>query len=79
MNVTDGEVTCKKFNTEFGADKVCFFKCDVMVPAEFESCFKTVLDNFKKVDILINNAGILNDGQWEKMIGINVVSFLSLN
>jgi NAD(P)-dependent dehydrogenase (short-subunit alcohol dehydrogenase family) len=36
--------------------------------------FKKTHTTFKALDIVINNAGILNDFQWELEIAINVVS-----
>lgn len=40
----------------------------------FSAAFKETIKKFKNVDILINNAGILNDAIWEKELLINVVS-----
>lgn len=36
--------------------------------------FLATADKFGSIDILINNAGILNDGEWEDEIDINIVS-----
>ena len=36
--------------------------------------FKKTYTTFKAVDIVINNAGILDDSRWELEIAINVVS-----
>jgi NAD(P)-dependent dehydrogenase (short-subunit alcohol dehydrogenase family) len=36
--------------------------------------FKKTHITFKALDIVINNAGILDDGRWELEIAINVVS-----
>jgi NAD(P)-dependent dehydrogenase (short-subunit alcohol dehydrogenase family) len=36
--------------------------------------FKKTYETFKALDIVINNAGILDDGRWELEIAINVVS-----
>jgi NAD(P)-dependent dehydrogenase (short-subunit alcohol dehydrogenase family) len=36
--------------------------------------FKKTHKAFKALDIVINNAGILDDGRWELEIAINVVS-----
>jgi NAD(P)-dependent dehydrogenase (short-subunit alcohol dehydrogenase family) len=36
--------------------------------------FKKTHTTFRALDIVINNAGILADGQWELEIAINVVS-----
>lgn len=45
-------------------------KLKYFVTAAFEETIK----QFKNIDILINNAGILNDAVWEKEILINIVS-----
>jgi short-subunit dehydrogenase involved in D-alanine esterification of teichoic acids len=45
--------------------------CHVMYVTE---AFKKTHTTFKALDIVINNAGILDDGRWELQIAINVVS-----
>ncbi|HZG71067.1 MAG TPA: 3-oxoacyl-ACP reductase FabG [Chondromyces sp.] len=42
-------------------------KCDVSNPQEVESAFKQVVDRFGRVDILINNAGVIRDNLLFKM------------
>ena len=37
-------------------------KCDVSVSEEVESFVKAVKENFKTIDVLVNNAGITKDG-----------------
>lgn len=76
MNVTLGEESVKKLNTEFGKDHTYFVKCDVTKMSDFETAMKTVMTLFKTIDILINNAGVMNDSEWEKEIQINMVSFI---
>lgn len=52
--------------------------CVSKVPQEFQNCFLAAFEKtakqFENIDILINNAGILNDAVWEKEILINIVS-----
>lgn len=38
--------------------------------------FKQTLKAFNNIDILINNAGILNETIWEKETAINIVKFI---
>ncbi|XP_018566137.1 15-hydroxyprostaglandin dehydrogenase [NAD(+)]-like [Anoplophora glabripennis] len=57
---------------EFGSNRAVFVKTDVTDIQQFENAFKKTVEIFKHVDILINNAGILNDKIWEKEIAINV-------
>ncbi|XP_018566141.1 15-hydroxyprostaglandin dehydrogenase [NAD(+)]-like [Anoplophora glabripennis] len=68
-----GNVALSQMNKEFGPDKTIFVTTDVSNIKQFEDAFRKTIETFGYVDILINNAGILNDGIWEKEISINVV------
>ena len=57
-------------------------KCDVSKPADVEDMIRKTIDRFKKIDILINNAGIYgpvgafaeNDIElWKRTIDINLI------
>lgn len=72
VSVAAGEETVAKLGAEFGKDRLKFVKCDVTNKEEFEAAVNTVVADFKTLDIFINNAGIMNDGLWEKQILINV-------
>ncbi|KAJ8949036.1 hypothetical protein NQ314_008304, partial [Rhamnusium bicolor] len=54
-------------------DKVLFIKADVTVQKQFEDAFEKTIHKFKHLDIVINNAGIVNELQWEETIAINLV------
>ncbi|KAG8222467.1 hypothetical protein J437_LFUL002202 [Ladona fulva] len=64
MNEREGEKSLKEFGKEFGEDRVMFIK----------GAFKKTVDKFKGLDIVVNNAGVMNDGLWEKEIAINVTA-----
>lgn len=57
-----------------------FIKCDVSNYAEAQNLAKEVIKKFKKIDILINNAGIypfvsfkdMTEQQWDQVIDINL-------
>lgn len=36
--------------------------------------FEETIKTYKNVDILINNAGLMDDSVWEREIAVNVVS-----
>ena len=47
----------KKLQTEFeNTNKVIFYKCDLSKPREIRIVFKKIIKDFKKIDVLINNA-----------------------
>ncbi|XP_025832268.1 15-hydroxyprostaglandin dehydrogenase [NAD(+)]-like [Agrilus planipennis] len=62
---------------EFGPDKVDFTKADVTDKNQLEAAFKKAIQVFNQLDIVINNAGILDDVNYEKEIQINCVSYLN--
>jgi len=55
-------------------------KCDVSVRSEVEAMFKTTVDEFGRVDILVNNAAIsdaavlleTSDELWERVLNVNL-------
>lgn len=59
---------------------VAIFKVDVTNSAEVDSMVEKTLDKFKKIDILINNAGIIRDGllirmkdaDWDAVLNVNL-------
>jgi 3-oxoacyl-[acyl-carrier protein] reductase len=56
------------------------FQLDVTNTGQVEEMFAKILDNFKKIDILINNAGITRDGllvrmseaDWDAVLKVNL-------
>ncbi|KAJ8959636.1 hypothetical protein NQ318_021823 [Aromia moschata] len=67
-----GTNALKEIQKEFGANKAVFVKTDVTIIREFEDAFKKTLEAFGNIDILFNNAGIMNDSIWEKEVAINI-------
>ncbi|GJQ77754.1 hypothetical protein Trydic_g16019 [Trypoxylus dichotomus] len=72
INEQKGQQALKEIAQEFGKDKVFFLKMDVSKQNEVEELFKKTVDVFKKLDIVVNNAGILNDSTWERQMAINI-------
>lgn len=66
------EVAVSQLEMEFGEGSTKYFPCDVSNAEQFEATFKKVWDTLGGLDILINNAGLLNDLKWQQTIGVNV-------
>nr|XP_023028802.1 15-hydroxyprostaglandin dehydrogenase [NAD(+)]-like [Leptinotarsa decemlineata] len=72
INETNGKKALEEIETEFGKGKAIFIQCDVTKMEEIQIAFESTLEKFGSIDILINNAGILDDLNWEREIAINL-------
>lgn len=68
-----GNKAVKEIENEFGVSKAIFIRTDATRREDLENAFDQTVENFKNLDIVINNAGILNDAQWEKAVALNIV------
>ncbi|XP_016372766.1 15-hydroxyprostaglandin dehydrogenase [NAD(+)]-like [Sinocyclocheilus rhinocerous] len=57
---------------EYGPDRVEFYAADVSSKEEFIGAFQKIVDRFGHIDIMYNNAGVVNENDWEKTIAINM-------
>ncbi len=77
-NLEAAEDFAKALSTESAPVKA--YRCDVSQPAQVDELIKGVLADFKKIDVLVNNAGITQDGilmrmtdeAWQKVIDTNL-------
>ncbi|KAK6632637.1 hypothetical protein RUM43_013405 [Polyplax serrata] len=60
----------------FGMNKALFIPCDIRCPKQFEDVFLNAKKACNKVDILLNNAGVLDDKNWESSLNTNVIGTL---
>uniref|UniRef100_A0A1Y1LXV0 15-hydroxyprostaglandin dehydrogenase n=1 Tax=Photinus pyralis TaxID=7054 RepID=A0A1Y1LXV0_PHOPY len=73
VNEALGQEALQQIRNEFGDGKARFLRVDVSSRQEFGEAFRKAVDIFKQLDIVVNNAGILNDLDWEKEIGVNLI------
>ncbi|CAG9783571.1 unnamed protein product [Diatraea saccharalis] len=59
-------------------DKVKFYKCDVTTD-DLNTAFDDVVQRFGYIDVIINNAGIMNDSKnvYVKAIQVNVIALIN--
>lgn len=74
INETQGTEAVKILTIKHGTGKAFFIKCNVTT--DLEEVSAKVFDTFKYVDVLVNNAGILNDTAARKTIEINVTAVI---
>lgn len=61
---------------KFGDNRLKYYKCNVLDEQQLFGVIQSVKDEFKYIDIVINNAGIMNDSlsHYKIEIELNVVS-----
>lgn len=74
-----GENACDVLGEKYGKDRVLFCHCDVTDYVQFEEAFQSSIDEFDGLDIVVNNAEIMNDKFWELEVDVNLVSNIQNN
>ena len=73
----EGENQARKLQEEFGSNKVHFMRVDVASQANFEAAFEKCLDLYESIDVVVNNAGVEGEINWETQLETNFnVSFV---
>ena len=68
----------EEIKNTYKVDTLCI-KCDITKENEIKEMFNQVIDKFKRVDILINNAGIAIDTTFEDKTKENFMRILEVN
>nr|KAG5687517.1 hypothetical protein BaRGS_027302 [Batillaria attramentaria] len=66
-----GLATESELRKRHGVDNVIFRQCDVSDASQLKAAFEAAVSKFGAVDICVNNAAILDERVWEKMMEIN--------
>lgn len=75
MDSDAGENAADELCRTFGKDRVLFCHCDVTDYVQYEEAFQSTISEFDRLDIVINNAEIMNDKFWELEVDVNLVRF----
>lgn len=73
------ELNGKKLIKELGKDKLCFIKADIAREKEVFQLFEKVIDKYKQVDVLVNNAGVIRDNMIWNMPVDDFDTVMSIN
>ncbi|KAK7115818.1 15-hydroxyprostaglandin dehydrogenase [NAD(+)]-like [Littorina saxatilis] len=71
-----GEATTTEFQQEYGKDRALFVKCDVSSVSELQTTFTKLLSEYGQLDIMINNAGIMDEHNPARMVDINLTGVI---
>uniref|UniRef100_A0A8C6T295 Uncharacterized protein n=1 Tax=Neogobius melanostomus TaxID=47308 RepID=A0A8C6T295_9GOBI len=75
INTAAGKTLVEALEKKFGKEKTLFAECNVECEEQLKGKkdLNKAADTFGGIDIVCNNAGILNETEWEKMVSINLV------
>ncbi|XP_043260420.1 15-hydroxyprostaglandin dehydrogenase [NAD(+)]-like [Colletes gigas] len=73
---THGMQAMNTLNAEFGRNRAVFFRCDVANNSEFDETFKKAVSTLGGLQILVNNAGVINESDFAKAIDVNVTAVI---
>lgn len=76
INVEAGKTLVEALEKKFGKDKTIFVECNVQNEEQLKAAFQKTVDTFGGIDIVCNNAGILDETDWEKTVSINLLGVI---
>lgn len=76
MDLSDSKNITEILQTNYKDQNVVFIKTDVTKKEQVKSAFDEVISKFKFVDIVVANAGILREKDYELTFNVNVVRIL---
>ncbi|KAL7877189.1 hypothetical protein SRHO_G00038320 [Serrasalmus rhombeus] len=76
LNQSVGEECRNALDQKHGEGNCIFIQCDVTDRGRLQEAFQSTVEQFGRLDIVINNAGINNEKNWEKTIEVNLTSVI---
>lgn len=70
------QATVREFQDIYGENNVMYAKCDVTKEHDLEETFKQAKSAFNRIDIVVNNAGVVDERNWERCLDINLAGVI---
>ncbi|XP_057330408.1 15-hydroxyprostaglandin dehydrogenase [NAD(+)]-like [Microplitis mediator] len=78
VDTAAGEQAVRIVTKTYGEEKIIFINADTSNSSQMLDTFTQLSKSMDSIDIVVNNAGILDERRWEKEIAINVTGMLSV-
>ncbi|KAM6440439.1 15-hydroxyprostaglandin dehydrogenase [NAD(+)] isoform 1-T2 [Liasis olivaceus] len=76
LNADVGKASKDAFDKQYDPQRTLFIPCDVSNEEKLKDAFKNTIQHFGNLDILINNAGVNDEKNWENTVQINLISVI---
>ncbi|XP_059207594.1 15-hydroxyprostaglandin dehydrogenase [NAD(+)]-like [Centropristis striata] len=76
VNETAGKDLKEALDKEYEQERTLFLNCNVESEEQFKAALQRSGETFGGIDILCNNAGIMNEAMWEKTVSINLMGVI---
>ncbi|CAK6957296.1 -hydroxyprostaglandin dehydrogenase [Scomber japonicus] [Scomber scombrus] len=76
VNETEGKSLSEDLNKQYGQERTLFLSCNVESEEQIKAAFQKTAETFGGIDIICNNAGIVNESEWEKTVSINLMGVI---
>ncbi|KAJ6668636.1 hypothetical protein lerEdw1_012118 [Lerista edwardsae] len=76
QNVELGRASKDALDKQFDTRRTIFVPCDVSNEEQLKDAFEKAVRYFGKLDIVVNNAGVNNEKNWEITVQINLISVI---
>ncbi|XP_020659212.2 15-hydroxyprostaglandin dehydrogenase [NAD(+)] isoform X1 [Pogona vitticeps] len=76
LNEEVGKASKDAFDKQFDAQRTIFVPCDVSDEEKLKDAFQKTVQHFGQLDIVVNNAGVNNEKNWEITVQINLISVI---
>lgn len=72
INDERGKEVEKTLGEKYGTGSITFIRCDVSVESSLKEAFSSVLSLWGCIDIVCNNAAVLDEDNWNKTLNTNL-------
>ncbi|XP_034406946.1 15-hydroxyprostaglandin dehydrogenase [NAD(+)]-like [Cyclopterus lumpus] len=76
VNKTASESLMEVLHKQYGRERTLFLNCDVESEEQIKAAFQKAAETFGGIDIVCNNAGVLNEDTWEKTVSVNLMGVI---
>ncbi|XP_037324267.2 15-hydroxyprostaglandin dehydrogenase [NAD(+)] [Pungitius pungitius] len=76
VDETAGRSLKEVLDRQYPPERTLFLSCNVESEEQIKAALQKTAETFGGIDILCNNAGILNEATWEKTVSINMMGVI---